>query len=103
MTRSAPAAIAVRDRTFGPIAAADLEREPARRRDALDETERRHAAERAVEIDEVEPPCSLVAEPPRELDRVAALDRYRLATPLVEADDAPFEHVDCRQYIEVLC
>ena len=103
MTRSAPGGDRIGDRSFGSIATSDLEWEPARGRDALDETQRRHAVEGAVEVDEVQPSRTLVAEPPRELDRISALDRHRLAPPLVEAHDAPFEHVDRREHIEVLC
>ena len=82
MTRSAPAAIAAAIALVGAVAAADLEREPAGRGDTLDEPERRRAVECSVEIDEVEAPRALVAEPPGQLDRVAALDRDGLATAL---------------------
>ena len=103
MTRSAPAAIAAAIAVCGAIATADLEWEPAGRRDALDEPERRRAAEGAVEVDEVEPSRTFVAEPARELDGIAALDRHRLAPALVEPHDASFEHVDRGENIEVLC
>ena len=93
----------VRDRALGSIAASDLEREPAGRRDALDEPERRRAVECSVEVDEVQASRALVAEPAGKLDGIAALDRHRLAAALMEADDASFEHVDRRQHIEVLC
>ena len=101
MTRSAPAASATRSRRScgsrrrpGP--------EAAGRGDALDEAERRAPGEGAVEIDEVEAAGALVAEPPRELDRVAALDRHRLAAALREPDDAALEDVDRRDDVEVV-
>ena len=72
----------VGDRASRAVAAADLERKPAGRGDALDEPERRRAVERAVEVDEMEAPRALVAEPPGELDGVAALDRDGLAPAL---------------------
>ena len=102
MTRSAPACDRRRDRLDRPVAAADLEREAAGRRDALDEVERRRAAERAVEVDEVEPAGPLVAEAPGELDRVAALDRHRLAPALRQAHDAALEDVDGGDDVEGL-
>ena len=92
-----------RDRFVGAVAAADLEREAAGRCDPLDEPERRRAAEGAVEIDEVEAAGTLVAEPPGELDGVAALDRDGLAASLREPDDAAVENVDRREELEVLC
>ena len=49
----------------------------------------------------MKPPRALVAEPPRELDRVAALDRHRLASSLREPDDTSFEDVDRREDVEV--
>ena len=82
------------DRPVGAVAASDLERKPPGRGDAFDEPERRRAGECSVEVDEVQPPRAFVAEPPGELDRIASLDRDRLATALREADDASFEHVD---------
>ena len=103
MTRSAPAAIASAIALVGAIAAPDLEREPARGCNALDEPERRSADECSVEVDEVQAPRALVAEPAGKLDGIAALDRHGLAPSLVEADDASFEDVDRRQDIEVLC
>ena len=103
MTRSAPAAIASAIASCGSIAASDLEREPARGCDALDEPERRSAVECSVEVDEVQAPRALVAEPAGKLDGIAALDRHGLPPSLVEADDAALEHVDRREDIEVLC
>ena len=86
-----------RDRVVRAVAAAHLKRQASRGGDSLDEVERRHAAEGAVEVDEVESARALVAEPPCELDRVAALDRHRLPAPLREPHDTPFEHVDGRE------
>ena len=74
-----------RDRSSRPVAAADLKREPARRCDALDELERGRAGESPVEVDEVQPSRAFVAKPPRELDRIAALDRDRLSAALARA------------------
>ena len=91
------------DRVVGAIAAADLEREPAGGGDALDETERRrtplNAPSRSTRCSRRAPSA---AEPPRELDRVAALDRHGLPTSLREADDASLEDVDRRENVEVL-
>ena len=82
MTRSAPAASAAAIELVGAVAAADLERKAAGRRDPLDEPERRRAAERPVEVDEVQAARSLVAEAAGELDGIASLDRDRLAPSL---------------------
>ena len=103
MTRSAPGCDRVGDRALGPIAASDLEREPAGGCNALHQPERRSAVECSVEVDEVQAPRPLVAKPAGKLDRIAALDRHGLSPSLVEADDAALEHVDRRQDIEVLC
>ena len=92
-----------RDRVLAAVAPADLERKPARRRDPLDEAERRSAAECAVEIDQVQAGGPLVTEPPGELDRVAALDRDGLPAPLREPHDASIENVDRREELELLC
>ena len=91
------------DRVDRAVAAADLKREAPCGGDPFDEPERGHAAERAVEVHHVKPPRAVHPEVPSELDRVSTLDRHRLAPALREANDAPFEHVDGRDHIELLC
>ena len=51
----------------------------------------------------MEPPRAFAAEPARELDGVAALDRDRLATALREPHDASLEDVDRREDLECCC
>ena len=89
-----------RDRIERAVPTADLEWKPAGRRDPLDELERRRAAERAVEVDEVEAARTLVAEPAGELDGIAPLDRDRLASALRKPHDPSLEHVDRGKNIE---
>ena len=88
------------DRIERAVSTADLQWQAAGRCDPLDELERRRAAEGAVEVDEVEPPRTFVAEPARELDGVAALHRDRLASALRKPDDASLEDVDRREDLE---
>src|SRR6185312_3135489 len=75
-----------RDRLEAPVAASDLERRTAGFRQALDELEARHAGERAVEVDEMEAVGALRCEATGELDRIAALERYRLPPASRESD-----------------
>ena len=89
------------DRIERAVATADLEWQAAGRRDPLDELERRRAAERAVEVDEVEAARTFVAEAPRELDGIAALDRDRLAPPLRKPHDPSLEDVDRGRHLEL--
>jgi len=49
----------------------------------------------------VEPRRALGRQTLRELDRVAALQRHRLAPPTGESDDAPAEDVDGRNDLQL--
>ena len=91
------------DRRERPVAAADLDREARRRREALEERGRGGAVERAVEVDHVEPRRALVAVPPGERLGIAALERDGLAPSLGEPHDAAGEHVDRGQHLEATC
>ncbi len=51
----------------------------------------------------MESASSFGSEPPRELERVAALYRHGLPTALGESYDSAFEDVDGWNEIEVLC
>ena len=101
ITRSAPAASAALDR----VAASDSRRRPgsgARRRPR---PARRapvtglplNAPSRSTRWSRAR---ALAAEPPRELDGVAAFDRDGVTAPLREPYDASFEHVDRGYHLE---
>ena len=84
------------------VAAAHLHRQ-ADRDETLEQATRRRAGERAVEIDDVQSCGSVRGEPPRELDRIAALQRDLLAPSSAESHGTPCEHVHRRDHFELTC
>ena len=92
-----------RHRRERAVPAADLQRQSARARDTLDESEARHARERTVEVDEVQTARSLRGEPACELDRVSSLECHGVALPSRKSYGTASEHVDRRDDLEITC
>ena len=69
-------------------------------RHPLDQSRRRAARERAVEVDQVEPLGALLGKALRRLRRVSALDRHPFPPPCEQTDTAVLEDVDRGDHLE---
>ena len=69
-------------------------------RHPLDQSRRRAAGERAVEVDQVEPLGALLGEALGRLRWISALDRHPFPPPFEQADTAVLEDVDCGDHLE---